>query len=84
MEPICYDSGKLPSKYCNNLGEEFFIKGTVPEKKCVECRDGYKDYDLDEKKIEDLLNKQREEKREDMKINEYKGLKLKKRKLKLH
>lgn len=60
---ICLSSGKLPSEYCKNVGEEYFIKGSEPTEVCIECKEGYKKYELDEEKIEKLLEKQREEKR---------------------
>ncbi len=78
---ICLDSGKLPSSYCKNIGEEYFLKGTAPTENCVECKDGYKRYDLDEDKIDALLNKQRENKTEKLFKNRFKNIKLKKRKL---
>ena len=78
---ICMDSGKLPSQYCKNIGEEFFIKGTSPTETCIECKEGYKKYDLDEKKIDRLLDKQRGERKEKLKLKEYKGFKLEKKKL---
>ncbi len=61
---ICLKSGKLPSQYCEETGEEYFIQGSEPTEICTECKEGYKKYELDEKKIEDLLQKQRKEKKE--------------------
>lgn len=77
----CMDSGKLPSPYCKDIADEYFLKGTSPTETCFECKEGYKQYELDETKIDELLNKQREEKKEKLIIKQYKGLRLKKTKL---
>ena len=79
---ICLDSGKLPSHYCKNIGEEYFLKGTAPDETCFECKEGYRKYDLDETKIDELLDKKRKEKKENLKLREFKELKLKMKKLK--
>ncbi|MBU1077880.1 MAG: PBP1A family penicillin-binding protein [Spirochaetes bacterium] len=78
---ICRDSGKFPSNYCKDVGEEYFLKGTGPTETCIECKDGYKQYDMDPTKIDELLNKQRDEKKEKLQL-QFKGLKLNKTKLK--
>lgn len=78
---ICMDSGKFPSSYCKNIGEEYFLKGTGPTETCFECKEGYKKYELDDQKIDELLNKQREEKKDDLLQFKNKGFKLDKNKL---
>jgi len=80
---ICLDSGKLPSPYCKNIGKEYFVKGTSPTEICFECKEGYKKYELDEAKIDELLEKKREEKQEELKLREFKGLAPNKKKLRL-
>lgn len=73
---ICLDSGKLPSSFCKHIGPEYFLKGTEPSETCVECKEGYKKYDMNTEKIDDLLNKQRTEQREKLLEKKFKGLRL--------
>ena len=61
---VCALSGKLPSPYCKEKITEYFIKGTQPKEVCSLCKEGYKQYELDEKKIEAIIEKQREEQRQ--------------------
>ncbi|MDD5066768.1 MAG: PBP1A family penicillin-binding protein [bacterium] len=73
---ICLDSGKLPSSYCKNIGPEYFLKGTESSETCTECKEGYKKYDLNAEKIDDLLNKQRVEQKEKYLEKQFKGLRI--------
>lgn len=63
---ICLMSGKLPSPDCKEVGEEYFIKGSEPNQICTECREGYQKYELDEKKVENLLDRERQEKKDSL------------------
>ncbi len=74
---ICLHSGKLPSSYCKDIGPEYFLKGTEPTEVCTECQYGYKKYELDEKSIESLIDKQREEKGKGLFFKKKKRLRLK-------
>jgi len=73
---ICLYSGKLPSNYCKEVGPEYFLKGTEPTEVCTECKNANKKYELDEKAIEALIEKQREEKKSGLFFKRKKRLKL--------
>ncbi|MBN1898040.1 MAG: PBP1A family penicillin-binding protein [Spirochaetes bacterium] len=56
---ICLRSGKLVSNDCKERGVEYFIEGSEPSQECTSCKEGYKQFEFDEEKVEKILDEKR-------------------------